>query len=403
MAARAVPFAVVAVLAEISLALPPGVQSPAAVIASIALLLAVPASFALPWDRLPEWAIVLVPLVCTGWVLALILAAGATSGVGIVILIPLVWTALFHRRWESACIVAAIVAVEVITSLVPTAAADAVIIRRVLLWGLLGALISVAAHILRDRIARSQRDAALLQEQLREATVAQDRDRIAAGLQDQVIQLIFAAGMNLQSAASLFAAASSCRERVEEATGDLDQALRLIRDTIFGLEQRLRDRGLRQEILDLCGGLSPVPVVSFAGPVDGALPPGSRDPAGRAAARGPDRDRAGRSSASVGVTAGDAACVTEIKAMPLPHAVGWASQGVGRAARAGRASRGQRQHRSRRRRRPVRLAHAADQRRILARTAGTGDGRGRPRRPARAGHGRQWRGQARPSRGRLPG
>ena len=218
MAARAVPFAVVAVLAEISLALPPGVQSPAAVIASIALLLAVPASFALPWDRLPEWAIVLVPLVCTGWVLALILAAGATSGVGIVILIPLVWTALFHRRWESACIVAAIVAVEVITSLVPTAAADAVIIRRVLLWGLLGALISVAAHILRNRIARSQRDAALLQEQLREATVAQDRDRIAAGLQDQVIQLIFAAGMNLQSAASL-SRQPVVRERVEEAPG----------------------------------------------------------------------------------------------------------------------------------------------------------------------------------------
>jgi hypothetical protein len=67
---------------------------------------------------------------------ALILAAGATSGVGVVILVPLAWTALFHRRWESGCVVAAIVAVEVITSVVPVAAADAVIVRRVLLWGL---------------------------------------------------------------------------------------------------------------------------------------------------------------------------------------------------------------------------------------------------------------------------
>ncbi|HEY5398000.1 MAG TPA: hypothetical protein VIL16_21665 [Trebonia sp.] len=326
LAASAVPFAVVAVLAEISLALPPGVQSPAAVIASIVLLLAVPASFALPWDRLPGWAMVLVPLVCTGWVLALILAAGASSGVGIVILIPLVWTALFRRRWESACIVAAIVAVEVITSLVPAAAADAVIVRRVLLWGLLGALISVAAHGLRDRIARSQHDAALLQEQLREATVAQDRDRIAAGLQDQVIQLIFAAGIDLQSAASL-SRQPVVRERLEEAAGDLDLALRLIRDTIFALEQRLQDRGLRQEILDLCGGLSPVPEVSFAGPVDGALSPGAvirlvallRD---ALAVIGQDAVLA-----SVGVTAGDAACVTEIKATPLPHTAGWASQG----------------------------------------------------------------------------
>jgi hypothetical protein len=36
-------------------------------------------------------------------------------------------------------------------------------------------------------------------------------------------------------------------------------------DTVFGLEQRLRERGLRQEILELCGGPSPAPEVSFAG------------------------------------------------------------------------------------------------------------------------------------------
>jgi hypothetical protein len=74
LAARAVPFAVVAVLAEISLGLPPGVQSPAAVIASIVLLLAVPASFALPWERLPGWAPALVPLVCTVWAVAAVVA-----------------------------------------------------------------------------------------------------------------------------------------------------------------------------------------------------------------------------------------------------------------------------------------------------------------------------------------
>jgi len=318
---------VVAVLAEISLALPPGVQSLAAMSASIVLLLGVPASFALPWDRLPAWATVLVPLACTGWVLALILAAGTTSGVGIVILIPLIWTALFHRRWESACIVAAIVAVEVITSLVPAAAADSVIIRRVLLWGLLGSLISVAAHGLRDRIARSRHDTAVLQEQLREATVARDRDRIAAGLQDEVIQRIFAAGLNLESAASLTTQAA-VRQRVEAAGGDLDHALRLIRDTVFGLEQRLRGRGLRQEILELSGSLSPEPEVSFAGPVDGALEPGggTRMVAMlREALPVIVRDAV---LASIGVTADEAACVTVIEARLLPHAAdaGWAAR-----------------------------------------------------------------------------
>ena len=35
-------------------------------------------------------------------------------------------------------------------------------------------------------------------------------------------------------------------------------------------------RGLRQEIIDLCSGLSPAPDVSFSGPVDGALHPAAR-------------------------------------------------------------------------------------------------------------------------------
>jgi len=326
--ARVVPFAVVAVLAEVSLALPgPGVQSTPAMIASIVLLLAVAALFALPWRRLPAWATVLVPLTYTGSVLALILAAGATAGVGLVILAPLVWTALFHRRWESACVVVAVVAAEVVTSLVPTAAADSVIARRVLLFAALGTLISVAAHGLRDRIAHSQRESARLHEQLREMTVQQDRDRIAAGLQDEVIQRIFSAGLALQSAASL-STQPGVRQRAEAAADDLDQVLRLLRDTVFGLEQRLHDRGLRREILGLCEDISPSPEVSFSGPVDGALHPGTgtwlvqllRE---ALVVIGPDAV-----PASIGVTTDEEACLTVIEATARPHAadVDWAAR-----------------------------------------------------------------------------
>ena len=154
--ARVAPFAIVAVLAEASLALPSGHESGGAVLASVLLLLG-RAGVLLPWSRLPRWLQVLVPLTCTGSVLALDLAAGFTSGVGIVILIPLVWTALFHRRWESVCVVAAVVAVEIIISLTPVAAPEAVITRRAVFWASLGALISVAAHGLRERIRRSHR------------------------------------------------------------------------------------------------------------------------------------------------------------------------------------------------------------------------------------------------------
>ncbi len=110
---RVLPFAVLAVVAEASVALPPGPKSIGTVVASGVLLVATAAAFALPWSRLPDWTPVLVPLLYTGSVLALILAVGSNSGVGIVIAMPVLWAALFQRRMDSACLVAAIVVVEI--------------------------------------------------------------------------------------------------------------------------------------------------------------------------------------------------------------------------------------------------------------------------------------------------
>lgn len=79
---RIAPFAAIAALAEASLALTSGPAPALAVVISLVLLLAVAAAFALPWELLPGWLSVLMPLAYTGSVLALILAAGSTSGVG---------------------------------------------------------------------------------------------------------------------------------------------------------------------------------------------------------------------------------------------------------------------------------------------------------------------------------
>jgi hypothetical protein len=144
---RVLPFAGIAVLAEASLALPPGPVTTWALAVSLMLLLAVAAAFALPWQRLPVWLSVLMPLTYTGSVLALILAAGTVPGVGIVILVPLIWTALYQRRWESGCIVLVVIAIEVIISLTPVAAPGDVIARRVVLWAALGTVIAVARRI----------------------------------------------------------------------------------------------------------------------------------------------------------------------------------------------------------------------------------------------------------------
>jgi signal transduction histidine kinase len=320
---RVLPFAAVAVLAEASLALPPGPHSGSAVLASVLLLVATAAAFLLPWSRLPDWTPVIVPLLYVGSVLALILAAGSTSGVGIVILMPLIWTALFQRRWDSAAVVVAIVAVEIVVSLVPAAAPAGVILRRVIFWASLGALISVATHGLRQSIQRSQDRTAQLQSRLRELTVLADRDRIAADLRDKVIQRIFAAGLTLQSAASQ-TAERDVRTKIGTTVTELDQTVRMLRDAIFGLEQRPGERGLRQQIMDLVGGFSPAPEISFSGPVDTALTAAAQEEllSRLTAALGPDGRAAGASQVAIAVDGAD--CQVLIDTSTGPDPITWA-------------------------------------------------------------------------------
>src|ERR1700722_6562186 len=269
---RVAPFAAIAVLAEASLALPPRPQSGASAAVSLVLLLAVAAAFALPWPPRPPFLAVLVPLAYCGSVLALILSMGATSGIGLVILVPLIWTALYQRRWESACVVVAIAAVELIISLTPVTAPGDVIARRVILWTALSTVIAFAAHELRDRLHRSRQEAARLQAGLTELTVLKDRDRIAADLQDKVIQQVFAAGLDLQGTA-LRANQPEVRERILASADDLDQVIRLIRNTIFGLDEQPQGRGLHAELRNVFSRLPAATEISFTGPVYGALDP----------------------------------------------------------------------------------------------------------------------------------
>jgi hypothetical protein len=99
---------------------------------------------------------------------------------------------------------------------------------------------------------------------------------------------VFAAGLDIESAASL-TTQTGVRQRLDKASAELDQVLRLLRDTVFGLDHRLRGRGLRQEIAALCSGLDPAPRVQC--PADpgtragGLSRPGRAQREGRAAAR----------------------------------------------------------------------------------------------------------------------
>ncbi|WP_121750977.1 GAF domain-containing protein [Streptomyces sp. E2N166] len=68
----------------------------------------------------------------------------------------------------------------------------------------------------------------------------EDRDRIARDLHDLAIQRLFATAMTLQSAGR-FIQHDRAAERVQRAVGDLDDTIKIIRSTIFGLRSREDD------------------------------------------------------------------------------------------------------------------------------------------------------------------
>ncbi|MEU3948463.1 GAF domain-containing protein [Streptomyces sp. NPDC029526] len=110
-------------------------------------------------------------------------------------------------------------------------------------------------------------------EDAEQIAVLEDRDRIARDLHDLAIQRLFATGMTLQSAGR-FIEHQGASERVARAVDDLDETIKIIRSTIFGL--RARDggtgSGLRARVVRVAGEAAPVlgfaPSVRMEGLVD---------------------------------------------------------------------------------------------------------------------------------------
>ncbi|MGW4894056.1 sensor histidine kinase [Kitasatospora sp. NPDC004240] len=119
-------------------------------------------------------------------------------------------------------------------------------------------------------LAERRRDA----EQL---TLLEDRDRIARDLHDLAIQRLFATGMTLQSAGRLIESQGAA-DRVGRAVADLDETIKIIRSTIFGLRAHNEpDRGLRARATRAVGEAQAVlgfpPRLSMEGLLDTDVPP----------------------------------------------------------------------------------------------------------------------------------
>ncbi|MEU0075573.1 GAF domain-containing protein [Streptomyces sp. NPDC006332] len=110
-----------------------------------------------------------------------------------------------------------------------------------------------------------------------QVAVLKDRDRIARDLHDLAIQRLFATGMTLQSAGR-FIEHPEAAERVARAVDDLDETIKIIRSTIFGLRARegAGEAGLRARTVRVVGEATPVlgfaPSVRMEGLLDTDVP-----------------------------------------------------------------------------------------------------------------------------------
>lgn len=87
-----------------------------------------------------------------------------------------------------------------------------------------------------------------VREELGQVAILEDRERIGRELHDGVIQSLFAVGMNLQATA-IAADRPEVSDRIENAVTEIDNAIRDLRNYIFGLRPGLlADRRLDQAI-----------------------------------------------------------------------------------------------------------------------------------------------------------
>ncbi len=151
------PFVVVAVAGQLSVAWPPGPTDSVAFRISTLLLVAILALMVVRRGMPPRTFIVGAGLYMASVSLLMVASGGMGSGLGVLVFMPVVGVALYGKRWESAVCVVFLVSAIMATQIASSAGSiDAMtLVRRLILIGAFGAMLSLAIQLLRSRLVES--------------------------------------------------------------------------------------------------------------------------------------------------------------------------------------------------------------------------------------------------------
>lgn len=184
-------------------------------IASVGIAGVLVAAQRLPaWRRRPDWASVVSLLPATAAIGMLIFSAGTITGLTALLLLPVFFSALYGRPWESLVVIPA---VAITLAILGVSANDTLVVlmRLLVFWVSLMAMVSITTHLLRARLVASIAGA---EEEARQTAVIAQATRILTSIRDP--ELVVRAAAQLANEISSPPNASGRRAQYFHVVGD---------------------------------------------------------------------------------------------------------------------------------------------------------------------------------------
>ena len=149
------PFAIVAVVGQLSVAWPPGPTDAGLYLVSSLLLMVILTLILVRRGMPPRTFVVGSGLYMSSVALLMLASGGMGNGLGVLLLMPVVGVALYGKRWESVVCVAFVLSAIFAVAVAATPESASTTLRRLLLTGAIAAMLSLAIHVIRGRLEHS--------------------------------------------------------------------------------------------------------------------------------------------------------------------------------------------------------------------------------------------------------